>query len=85
MKTSIRKISYVLCAFMLSAPAAAAFATDIPGTTLSADISAQSVIQQYATPEVEHALTRREVIDELIKAQQDGSLERLNHMLYRGS
>ncbi|WP_321852116.1 DUF4148 domain-containing protein [Burkholderia diffusa] len=85
MNKSIRHISYVLSALTLAASTTAAFAAPSPGTTSPADHSAPPVIQQNATPEAQHALTRREVIDELIKAEQDGTLQRLNDTVYHGS
>lgn len=47
--------------------------------------SAPFTVQQNARPEMPHSLTRREVIDDLIKAEKDGSLQRLNDTVYHGS
>ncbi|MBY4672322.1 DUF4148 domain-containing protein [Burkholderia multivorans] len=85
MNKSIRQISFVLSALTLATSVTTAFATPSPGTTSPADRPAQPVIQQNATPEAQHALTRREVIDELIRAEQDGTLQRLNDTIYHGS
>ncbi|MBN3794108.1 DUF4148 domain-containing protein [Burkholderia sp. Ac-20392] len=85
MNKRILNIYFALSALTLSAVASTAIATPSPCTTPPTDCAAQPAIQQSATPEPQHALTRREVIDDLIKAEKDGTIKRLNDTIYHGS
>ncbi|WP_081938603.1 DUF4148 domain-containing protein [Burkholderia pyrrocinia] len=47
--------------------------------------SSPFAVQQDAQPQIPRPLTRREVIDDLIRAEKDGTIQRLNETVYHGS
>ncbi|MGY6240117.1 DUF4148 domain-containing protein (plasmid) [Burkholderia ambifaria] len=85
MNKSIRHISYVLSALTLAASTTTAFAASSAEATSPGYHSAAPLIQRNAAPEAQRALTRRDVINELIQAEQDGTLQRLNDTVFHGS
>ncbi|WP_175885021.1 DUF4148 domain-containing protein [Burkholderia sp. BCC0044] len=85
MTKRIRHISYVLSALTLAAATTTAFAASSAEAASPGYHSAAPLIQRDAAPEARRALTRRDVINELIQAGQDGTLQRLNDTVFHGS
>ncbi|MGN3967147.1 DUF4148 domain-containing protein [Burkholderia gladioli] len=85
MNKSIRRIYYVLSALALAASTTTAFAASSSEATSPGYHSAAPLIQRNAAPQAQRALTRRDVINELIQAEQDGTLQRLNDTVFHGS
>ncbi|VWC41866.1 DUF4148 domain-containing protein [Burkholderia lata] len=79
------KISLAFSALTLTIVTTSALAAPSPRTTDQINPPAPAAVQQHAAPEAPHALTRREVIEDLIRAEKDGSLQRLNDTVYHGS
>ncbi|MDN7700276.1 DUF4148 domain-containing protein [Burkholderia semiarida] len=85
MNKSIRHISHALSALALAASTMTAFAASAAEAASPAYHSSAPLIQRNATPQAPRALTRRDVINELIQADQDGTLQRLNDTVFHGS
>ncbi|RQU99667.1 DUF4148 domain-containing protein [Burkholderia cenocepacia] len=85
MNKRIRHMSYALSALTLAASTTTAFAASSAEAASPGYYSAAPSIQRNATPEAQRALTRRDVINELIQAGQDGTLQRLNDTVFHGS
>ncbi|WP_334043091.1 DUF4148 domain-containing protein [Burkholderia ambifaria] len=85
MNKSIRHISYVLSALTLAASTTTAFAASSAEAAAPGYHAAAPLILRNAAPEAQRALTRRDVINELIEAEQDGTLQRLNDTVFHGS
>lgn len=69
MNESTRNFLFALSSFVLAAAASAAFATPSPSTESPAD------------PQAQHVLTRLEVLEDLIWAEKDDSLQCLNETI----
>ncbi len=83
-----RHISFL--APLLSSIALSVTTVSVHASTQCHDDSAHAIAPQDSARQSESAdtarpLTRREVIEELIRAEQDGSLQRLNETVYNGS
>ncbi|MBR8409036.1 MULTISPECIES: DUF4148 domain-containing protein [Burkholderia cepacia complex] len=85
MNKYLRFFSPALSILALGVCATAAYAAQPSDSSAPNVRSSPFTVQQSAQPEMPHALTRREVIDDLIKAEKDGSLQRLNDTVYHGS
>jgi len=85
MNKYLRFFSPALSILALAVSTTAVYAAE-SSDSISPNVQSSSLtVQQNAQPEMPHPLTRREVIDELIKAEKDGTLERLNETVYHGS
>ncbi|AOJ17119.1 hypothetical protein [Burkholderia vietnamiensis] len=85
MNKRIRHISYVLSALTVAASATTALAASSAEAASPGYHSAAPLIQRNAAPEAQRAMTRGEVINDMIKAGQDGTLQRLDDTVFHGS
>jgi hypothetical protein len=85
MNKHIRFFSPALSILALALSTTVACAATSSDAVSPSSQSAPLVVQQGAQLDTPHPLTRREVIDDLIKAEKDGTIERLNDTVYHGS
>ena len=90
MNTLFSRFAPIAIVLAASLGSAAAHAEDSGSSAGSAVVAQASVstgqqAQGAATQPAQHALTRRDVYDQLIQAEKDGTIKRLNDTVYFGS
>ncbi|WP_415868467.1 DUF4148 domain-containing protein [Burkholderia ambifaria] len=85
MKKHISLIAPLLSAIALSVTSAPVHASTPCHDNSPQAATRQDSARQSESADTAHPLTRREVIEDLIRAEQDGSLQRLNETVYNGS
>lgn len=85
MKRHISFLASLLSAIALSVTAVPVHASAPCHDDSPHAVAPQDSARQSDSADTAHPLTRREVIEALIRAEQDGSLQRLNETVYNGS
>jgi hypothetical protein len=83
--SSIAPVAIALAASLGCAAAHAATQPADTSTAIAAQMHSAQPTQAGAPAETSNGLTRREVYNQLVRAEQDGSLARLDDTLYAGS
>jgi hypothetical protein len=83
--SSIAPVAIVLAASLGCAAAHAADQQGHTSTVITAQVQGAQPTQAVAPAEASDDLTRREVYEQLVQAEKDGSLARLNATVYFGS
>jgi hypothetical protein len=82
--SSIAPVAIALAASLGCAAAHAAPQPADTSTAIAAQVHSAQPTQSAAPAEASHGLTRREVHKQLVRAEQDGSLARLDDTIYAG-
>lgn len=82
--SSIAPVAIALAASLGCAAAHAANQPADTSTAIAAQVHSAQPVQSATPAETSHGLTRREVYNQLVQAEKDGSLDRLNDTVYAG-